>query len=323
MMDWLTVKAFFEDNKNRLELEIVNKNAQLTQIIREKEIHRPGLALSGFVGVFSHTRIQILGNSEISFLNTLSPEIRKNSVRRFLEFEIPCIIITNKNTPPTELLEIANMKQLPVFVTPLTTTKLTQLLSEYLEEKFSPKITMHGSLVAVYGVGMLFTGRSGIGKSELALDLVERGHQLVADDVVNIVQYGSNVLIGSGSEMLQYHMEVRGLGIIDIRNIFGIRAIRKQKEIQVKVALEEWDEEEDYERIGIDEETTKILDVLIPTIKLPIIPGKNITVIAEVIALNTLMKQHGQYTAVEFNKRLLRKLQPRAGQSEYLAPDYE
>lgn len=322
-MDWLTVKTFFEDNKDRLKLEIINKSSRLNQIIREKEIHRPGLALSGFVGVFSHTRMQILGNSEISFLKTLSPEIRMNSIQRFLEFEIPCIIITNSNTAPQELIEIADVIQLPVFRTPFTTTKLTQLLSEYLEEKFAPKITMHGSLVAVYGVGMLFTGRSGIGKSELALDLVERGHQLVADDVVNIVQHGSNVLIGSGSEMLQYHMEVRGLGIIDVRNIFGIRAIRKQKEIQVVVALEEWDNEEDYERIGIDEETTKILEVFIPMIKLPIIPGKNITVIAEVIALNTLMKQNGQFTARDFNKRLLRKLQPRAGQSEYLAPDYE
>ncbi len=322
-MDWLTVKAFFEDNKNRLQLEMINKSARLNQIIREKEIHRPGLALSGFVGVFSHTRIQILGNAEVSFLNTLSPEIRKNSIQRVLEFDIPCIIITNENAPPKELLEFADIKQLPVFTTPLTTTKLTQLLSEYLEYKFAPKITLHGSLVAVYGVGMLFTGRSGIGKSELALDLVERGHQLVADDVVNIVQQGSHVLIGSGSEMLQYHMEVRGLGIIDVRNIFGIRAITKQKEIQVVVALEEWDEEEDYERIGIDEETTKILDVFVPKIKLPIVSGKNITVVAEVIALNTLMKQHGQYTAAEFNKRLLRKLQPRAGQSEYLTPDFE
>ncbi len=322
-MDWLTVKAFFEDNKNRLQLEMINKSARLNQIIREKEIHRPGLALSGFVGVFSHTRIQILGNAEISFLNTLLPEIRKNSIQRVLEFDIPCIIITNENAPPAELLEFADIKQLPVFTTPLTTTKLTQLLSEYLEHKFAPKITIHGSLVAVYGVGMLFTGRSGIGKSELALDLVERGHQLVADDVVNIVQQGSNVLIGSGSEMLQYHMEVRGLGIIDVRNIFGIRAITKQKEIQVVVALEEWDEDEDYERIGIDEETTKILDVFVPKIKLPIVSGKNITVVAEVIALNTLMKQHGHYTAAEFNKRLLRKLQPRAGQSEYLPPDLE
>lgn len=322
-MEWLTLKTLYEDNKINLKFEICNTAGKLNKIIRERELHRPGLALSGFVQVFTFKRIQILGNSEITYLKTLSTTLRKASIRRVLEFDIPCIIITNGNTPPVELIQIADEKEITVFITPYTTTKLTQLLSDYLDEKFAPQITMHGSLVNVYGVGLLITGRSGIGKSEIALDLIERGHQLVADDVVNIIRKGNNFLMGSGSEMLQHHMEVRGLGIIDIRSIFGIRSIRKQKRIQVEVHLEDWDETEDYDRIGLDEEVTTILDVLIPIIKLPIFSGKNITVIAEVIALNSLLKMQGHHPAMEFNKRLLKKITSKTIQHEYLSHDYE
>ncbi|MCI0512665.1 HPr(Ser) kinase/phosphatase [candidate division KSB1 bacterium] len=306
-----------------LQLQGANQNGNLEKIIREREIHRPGLALSGFVQVFTYKRIQLLGNSENTYLRTLSPALRKASIRQVLEFDIPCIIITNDNKPPEELLQIADEKQIAIFTSPLTTTKLTQLLSDYLEDQFSPKITIHGSLVDVYGIGLLFTGRSGIGKSEISLDLVERGHQLVADDVVNIVRKGSNVLMGSGSEILQHHMEVRGLGIIDVRSIFGVRSVRRQKRIQVEVRLEDWDDNKEYDRIGMDEETTKILDVPITLITLPIFPGKNITVTAEVIALNTLMKLEGHFTAQEFSDRLLKKIQERNAPHEYLSHDYE
>jgi len=322
-MEWLNIKKLFEDNKVNLKLEIINEKGKLNKIIREKDLHRPGLALSGFVQVFTYKRIQVIGNSEFTYLKTLSPALRKASIRRVLEFDIPCIIITNGNQPPQELLQIADEKEIAVFLTPFSTTKVTQLLSAYLDEEFAPKITIHGSLVDVYGVGLLFTGRSGIGKSEIALDLVERGHQLVADDVVNIIRKGNNVLIGAGSEMLQHHMEVRGLGIIDVRSIFGIRSIRKQKRIQVEVHLEDWDDSEDYERIGLDEETTKILEVTIQLIKLPIFPGKNITVIAEVIALNTLLKLEGHHPAIEFNKRLLKKMSTPAHPQEILWHDNE
>lgn len=322
-MDWLTVKTFYEENKINLKLELTNNATEFGSVIRERELHRPGLALSGFVQVFSYKRIQIIGNSEIAYLKTLSSNLRKGSIRQVLEFDIPCIIVTDKNPPPDELLEISDEKNIPVFVTPLTTTKLTQLLSEYLDEKFAPQITMHGSLVNVYGVGILFTGRSGIGKSEIALDLVERGHQLVADDVVNIIQKGNNLLLGTGSEMLQHHMEVRGLGIIDVRSIFGIRAVRRQKKIEVEVHLEDWDETEEYDRIGLDEEQTKILDVSIPLIKLPIFPGKNITVIAEVIALNAQLKMEGVNTALKFEERLLKKITERGSTRDYVVNDFE
>lgn len=322
-MEWLTVKSLYEDNKTVLKFEVKNQKGKLSKIIRERDLHRPGLALSGFVQVFTYKRVQILGNSEITYLRTLSPSLRKGSIRRVLEFEIPCIIITDSNNPPEEMLQIADEKEIVILGTPLTTTKLTQLLGDYLDEKFAPQITQHGSLVDVYGIGLLFTGRSGIGKSEIALDLVERGHQLVADDVVNITRKGNNLLVGAGSEMLQHHMEVRGLGIIDVRSIFGIRSIRNQKRIHVEVHLEDWREGEDYERIGLDEETTSILDVTIPLIRLPIFPGKNITVIAEVIALNTLLKYSGHHPAQEFNKRLLKKISEKTQSLEFNSHEYE
>jgi len=322
-MEWLTVKSLYEDNKTVLKFEIKNQKGKLSKIIRERDLHRPGLALSGFVQVFTYKRVQILGNSEITYLKTLSPSLRKGSIRRVLEFEIPCIIITNGNNPPEEMLQIADEKEIVILGTPLTTTKLTQLLGDYLDEKFAPQITQHGSLVDVHGIGLLFTGRSGIGKSEIALDLVERGHQLVADDVVNITRKGNNLLVGAGSEMLQHHMEVRGLGIIDVRSIFGIRSIRSQKRIHVEVHLEDWQEGEEYERIGLDEETTTILDVTIPLIRLPIFPGKNITVIAEVIALNTLLKYSGHHPAMEFNRRLLKKISEKTQSPEFNSHEYE
>ncbi|MBN1352926.1 HPr kinase/phosphorylase [candidate division KSB1 bacterium] len=308
-MEWLTLKTLIDDNKESIQLELVNSGGDLNKVIRERDCHRPGLALSGFVDVFTYKRIQILGNSEITYLTRLSSSERENSIKKVLEFDIPCFIVTDNNKIPEELLKHADIKNIPVLRTPLSTTNIIQLLGYYLDSKFAPRLTMHASLVDVYGVGLLFTGRSGIGKSEIALDLVERGHQLVADDVVNITRQSPNILIGSGSEMLKHHMEIRGLGIIDIRSIFGIRSIKLEKRIHLEVRLEEWSEEDDYERIGIDEDKTSILEVPIPLIRLPIFPGKNITVIAEAIALNQILKSYGQNSAFEFNEGLMEKMQ--------------
>lgn len=322
-MDWLNLKTLLEDNKKALQLELINSEGDLNKYVREKEIHRPGLALSGFVEVFTYKRIQVLGNSEITYLKTLTASQRESSIQKVLEFDVPCFVVTNNNLIPDELLKIADEKKVCIFRTPFSTTRLVQFLGHYLELKFAPRLTMHGSLVDVSGVGILFTGRSGIGKSEIALDLIERGHQLVADDVVNITKQPPDVLIGSGSEMLQHHMEIRGLGIIDVQSIFGIRSIRMQKRIQVEVRLEEWSDSEDYERIGIDEETTTILEVEIPLVRLPIFPGKNITVIAEVIALNQLLKMHGQHTAADFNERLLQKIKSKTEMKSFYSFDFE
>ncbi len=314
----ITVEQLFKDNEEKLALEILNGEASFGRPIRESDLNRPGLALAGFTAVFTHERVQIIGNTETQYLNTLPSADRVRAVKRLLSFEIPCLIITESNDPPKELLAEANRRGVSVFRTPLKTSRLMHLLSNYLDDRFAPSVTMHGSMVDVYGIGIVFTGRSGIGKSEIALDLVERGHRLVADDVVHIARKAEGVLIGSASEVLKHHMEIRGLGIVDVRSIFGIRAIRLQKRVEVLVQLEEWDDKEDYERIGLDEFTTRILDVEIPLVRLPIFPGKNITVIAEVVAMHQLLKIYGYHPAKAFNEKLIERMQDRAKTEEYL-----
>jgi HPr kinase/phosphorylase len=323
----LSVEKLYNDVHTSLHLEIVNGTYSYRKIIKEGEIHRPGLALAGFTKVFTYDRIQILGNTELRFLDDMGSDERRRALKTVLNFDIPCIIVTDNNAVPSELIEVANQRAITIFRTPLKTTQFTHLLSEYLDERFAPTTTVHGSLVDVYGIGVLFTGRSGIGKSEIALDLVERGHRLVADDVVQISRKAAGILVGQASEMLQNHIEIRGLGIVDVRSIFGIHSVRARKRIEVEIHLEEWDNTEDYERIGIDEQTTTMLDVEIPYIRLPIFPGKNITVIAEVIAMSQLLKIAGHHMARQFNQRLIRKIQEKSEDhielERYLQRDFE
>lgn len=326
-MSQITVETIYTELHKQLSLEIVNGKHSFKHTITEGDLHRPGLALTGFVRVFTHQRVQILGNTEIGYLATLSDAVRRAAIEKLLSFDIPCIIVTESNKIPAEMVEIAEARRITIFRSPLNTSKLMHLLSGYLDQRFAPTITVHGSLVDVYGIGVLFTGRSGIGKSEIALDLVERGHRLVADDVVNISRQAGGVLIGQGSDMLQQHMEIRGLGIIDVRSIFGIRSIRAKKRIEVEVHLEEWRTDQDYERTGLEEQTTRILDVDIPVVQLPIFPGKNITVIAEVIALSRLLKLYGHDAARELNNKLIRRMRERAEDrlelEKYLQYDFE
>lgn len=319
----IDVESLYEDNKNSLSLTVINNKSSFRRRIREGELHRPGLALSGFVKVFTYWRVQILGNTEFAYLQTFEPEIRRQVISTVLGFELPCIIVTNDNQPPDELMEVANNNGISVLGTPFNTTRVIHTLGEYLDRKFAPRVVIHGSLVDVYGVGLLITGRSGIGKSEAALDLVERGHRLVADDVVHIIRRGDNVLVGMPSPTLQHHMEIRGLGIIDPKRVFGIRSIRLRKRIEVEVHLEEWNESEDYERTGIDDKMTSILDVNVPIVRLPIFPGKNITMIIEVIATNHLLKLSGEHPASEFNQKLIDDLLKKSPQPEDFGEDNE
>jgi HPr kinase/phosphorylase len=239
------------------------------------------------------------------------------------ELDIPCLITTDSNDIFPEMIEEADRKKLAIFRTTYSTTDLVHLLSAYLDEKFAPKLTIHGSLVDVYGTGLLFTGRSAIGKSEIALDLVERGHRLVADDVVILTKKAEGVLVGSGPDMLKHFMEIRGVGIIDVRHMFGVRAIRLQKRVEMEVELVEWNTNESYDRLGLDEEQRDFLGVKIPLVKLPIFPGKNITVIAEVIALNLHLKIYGYHPAQVFNTRLMDVLLNKKQVSDYLDKDFE
>jgi HPr kinase/phosphorylase len=302
--EFITIREFYKDNREHLQLSLFSSDNGFSRRITRADTHRPGLALAGFVELFTYDRIQILGNTEIRYLKTLSKENSIKAIDRYLEFEIPCIIVTNGNTLPAYFIQAAKRRYMSIFGTPLTTTNLNHLMGDYLDLKFAPQTSIHASLVDVYGVGLLVTGRSGIGKSEVSLDLVERGHRLVTDDVVVITRTADNVLTGKGTELSEHHIELRGVGIIDVKKIFGIRAVRLRKRVEVEIHLVDWDANVSYERTGLDKETVTILDVTIPKIILPINPGKNMTVICETIAMNQLLKLHGYDTAKEFNRRL-------------------
>ena len=300
----VTVGFLYEGNRDRLKLKLLNGRVGFDKEIIDKNIHRPGLALAGYVELFTFNRVQICGNTEIKYLNQLKPDKRYKAFETILGFDIPCIIVTSNNVLDAGLLELAAKRNIPMFQTPLETTKLVYLISDYLDDQFSPQTTVHGSFVDVYGIGVLVVGRSGIGKSEVALDLVERGHRLVADDVVMITRKGENILMGAGTDLVKHFMEIRGLGLIDVRSMFGIRAIRFQKRIEIVIELQDWKPDEEYTRTGLESSTIKILDIETPHVRLPIFPGKNITVICEVIALNYLLKHYGYDSAKEFAKRL-------------------
>jgi len=328
MTDFITVRTLLKEVESLLKLKLVCSENGLNRKITKGDLHRPGLALSGFVELFTSDRIQILGNTEIKYLSGLTEKELKQSIDRFIEFEIPTIIVTNNNHIPEYLIQSATRRYISIFITPYSTTRVSHLLGDYLETKFAPKISIHGSLVDVYGMGILFTGRSGIGKSEVALDLVERGHRLVADDLVIITRKTEDVLIGAGREIAEHIIEVRGVGLVDIGRIFGVRGIRLQKRVEVEVKLVDWEKNKEYERVGLEDRMTKILDVEIPQVVLPINPGKNITVIAETIAMNHLLKLTGHHTPREFNKRLkeymkMKDFVPLHKDLEYLKKDWE
>jgi HPr kinase/phosphorylase len=322
-MEGITISKMYEDKHEDFQLEILSDCLDSKREITVSDINRPGLAFAGFVENFLDERIQILGQTEVMYLNTLSPEQKLKSIGRIFKFALPCIIIAKGLEPPAELMELAKEHCVPVLRTPQSTTPFIHELTAYLDVVFAPGTVVHGSLVDVYGVGLLFTGRSSVGKSECALDLVERGHRLVADDVVNVSRRHEKFLIGTSSEILRHRIEIRGLGIIDVRSIFGIRSVRLQKRVEVEVKLQDWSETEDYERIGLEDRMTQILGVEIPIVTVPIVPGKNITVITEVIALNHLVKAYGYHPAREFDEKLMQAIHRKRLEDRSVRDDWE
>ncbi len=326
----LTVDFVVEQLTTRMGLEItaVNSVDASKRKVLESNLHRPGLALAGYVDLFTYQRVQILGNTETQYLGHLKEARRREAFDNLIQFPIPCIFLTENNQLDPELVEMATKVDVPVFVTATPTTRFMSLLGEFLNDQFALQQPVHGSLVAVYGIGLLITGKSGIGKSEVALDLVERGHRLVADDVVIATKQGEQIVMGSGTDLVQHFMEVRGLGLVDIRAMFGIRAIRFQKRIEVVVNMQLWDPEEDYTRISMVDDTFPILGVELPLVKVPITPGKNITVICEVIAMNHLLRHYGYDPAEVFAKRLADRIRKNESAMplrgiEYFEHDYE
>jgi HPr kinase/phosphorylase len=320
----LSVARLFEDQRQDLQLESLTESLASRQEITVSDINRPGMALMGFVENFLPERIQILAQTELTYLATLSPERVREAIDRLFQFSMPLIVVCKGLDVPPYFIERANECQVPVLRTTQSTTPFIHSLTSYLDHMFAPQMSVHGSLVDVYGCGLLFTGNSAIGKSETALDLVERGHRLVADDVVTITRRHGDVLIGTGNQLLRHHMEIRGLGIIDVQTVFGIRSIRLQKRVEVEVNLREWSSTEDYERLGLDDRKSTFLDVEIPLVQVPITPGKNITVIAEVIALNYLVKVYGGYSPAErLNQHLIELMKRKSAARAWVREDTE
>jgi HPr kinase/phosphorylase len=322
-LEVFTVEKIYREKKEVLELSLLTSENGLKRIVPGNEIHRPGLALAGFVERFAGQRTQVLGETEMSYLSTRNQAERKKAVENIFRSDLPCVIITKGIIPPPELLEVADKKGVPVFSSRLSTVEFINRLGVFLDNLFAPHTTIHGTLVDVYGVGLLYTGKSGVGKSECALDLVERGHRLVADDVVQITRKAPQVLVGTGSELLGHHMEVRGIGIINIEKLFGIRAIRMQKRIEVQVNLAHWDDQVEFERLGVEDKYTTILGVEIPVVIIPVSPGKDITVISEVIAMNHMLKVYGEDSAKEFSRRHAEEIYRRKTVGEFLESDLE
>jgi len=318
----LTVGALVARLKRGLPLEQIGTGG-LDRLVTSADVSSPGLALAGYVDRFPAHRLQAFGETEIAYLRSLAREAREHVLRLFFGFELPCVFVTKAQELPQGFEEVASERGIPIFRTPLKTGEFYRRTKPILDDLFAPTTTLHGSLADVFGVGLFFTGKSGIGKSECVLDLVERGHRLVADDLVIMTRRGNDLLIGRGHELQRHFMEIRGVGLIDIPAIFGIRAVRQQKRMEVVVHLEEWDQDAVVDRTGLDTETTTILGVELPKIKVFLNPGKNITVIAEVIAMNHLLRYSGVNPAESFNERLIGRMREQADVRQYLVEDDE
>ncbi len=322
-MDIITVEKLYRERKEQLEMSLLAGREGFKRRLSNSEIARPGLALAGFFDRFAHSRTQVIGETEMAYVNAQPPQAREERLRRFFSFDLPMVIVTKDISPPSELTDVAEETQTALFSTRLSTSEFISRLGVYLDGLFAPTTTMHGTLVDVYGVGLLYTGRSGIGKSECTLDLVERGHRLVADDIVRVTRKAPKVIIGAASEMQGFHMEVRGIGIIDIERLFGVQSVRLQKRVEVEVRLELWESGAEYERLGLEVKYTTILGVEIPVVTIPVSPGKNITVISEVVAMTHMLKTYGESTAELFSRRLTQELRRRKMTDAYLESDLE
>lgn len=268
------------------------------------EINRPGLELTGYLEFFDNKRIQVLGNTEFSYLGRYGPEAQKMVIDSIFSFGPPAVIICRDIEPSNAILESAKLHKVSIFSTPQSTSDLTASLVQYLNKELAPRITRHGVLVEVYGEGCLLTGDSGVGKSETAIELIKRGHRLVADDAVEIRRTAQTTLYGQSPENIRHFIELRGIGIINARKLFGMGAIKLQEKIDMVINLEQWDSAKVYDRMGLDNEYMKILGVEVPTLTIPVKPGRNLAVIIEVAAMNNRQKKMGYNAARELLKNL-------------------
>lgn len=302
--EFTMIQVTTRDVMKKFDLQIISGQEGIGRYITTSDISRPGLEMAGYFTHYPANRVQLLGKTELSFFELLPEADRRDRMMQLCSQNTPAIIISRGLEVPPELIAASNENHVPVLKTKLTTTRFSSRLTNFLESKLAPTTAIHGVLVDVYGIGVLLMGKSGVGKSETALELVKKGHRLVADDCVEIRQESENLLIGSPPPLLEHLLEIRGIGIIDIMTLFGASAVRSYKRITLVVELENWDSEKSYDRLGLDEEKMRIIDTDLTKLTIPVQPGRNVSVIIEVAAMNYRLKKMGVNAAEEFSRRL-------------------
>jgi len=309
----VTVEDFYTRHAGELELRLTAGATGLKRVIREPTVNRPGLVLSGFKRYFAYKRVQVVGNAEAFYLKALGTDDRQRCYERLFDFKIPCIIFSRNLRPDKLLLKLAEHHGVPVFTCPLITMKVVNRATLALESMFAPRGSEMGSMVDILGVGVIVRGESGIGKSECVLALIERGYSLVADDITRVMLLDGHDVIGSCSDVTRNHMEVRGIGIINVAQMFGVKAIRREKQVDLVISLKAWEHVPDVDRLGLEQEFVKILGVDIPHITIPVRPGRDIARLVEVAALQTKLKNAGFNAAKDLNERILAQMKQTTG----------
>ncbi|MDF2065145.1 HPr(Ser) kinase/phosphatase [Bacillus sp. Cr_A10] len=293
-----------KDVKEKFNLTLISGEEGMGRHIALSDISRPGIEIAGYFTHYPSNRVQLLGKTEVSFFQLLEPNEKEERMRKLCAPDTPAIIVSHGMEVPEELIVASNKNSVPVLTTSMATTRFSSILTNFLESMLAPTTAVHGVLVDIYGVGVLITGKSGVGKSETALELVKRGHRLVADDCVEIRQESEDTLVGSAPKLIEHLLEIRGIGIIDIMTMFGASAIRTYKRITLVIELDLWDAEKTYERLGLEEDKMEIFDTAITKLTVPVRPGRNLAVIIEVAAMNHRLKRMGVNAAEDFAKRL-------------------
>ena len=312
----LTVEQFFQEQAAPLQMKLLTEGRNLKRIIREPTVNRPGLALSGFTRYFAYKRVQVMGHAEVFYLRSLRAEERRARYACLFAYKIPCIVFSRSLKPDREFVAAAAESHVPIFQTPMVTMKFINMATLALEMTFAPRGTELGSMVDILGVGCIIRGESGIGKSEAVLALIERGYSLVADDVVKCTLLDGRDVLCTSAELTRDHMEVRGIGIINVGAMFGVKAIRKEKKLDAVISLNPWEDVQDVDRLGMEQEFTEILGVKIPHVTIPVRPGRDIARLIEVAAFQIKLRKSGYNAAEELNKRLLAQMAEKAAAAD-------
>lgn len=301
----VTVEQFYKEQGPALHMRLIADGGGLKRAIREPTVNRPGLALSGFTRYFAHKRIQAIGHAESYFLQSLPPSALEKHLRDLFDFKIPCVVFSRGLRPDKEFLRVAGAANVPIFQTPLVTMKFINAATIALESMFAPRGTEIGSMVDILGVGVLIRGESGIGKSEAVLALIERGYSLVSDDITRVTLVDGREVMGTSSDLTRSHMEIRGIGIINVAAMFGVKSIRREKTLDLVISLKQWDDVSNVDRLGMEQEFVKVLGTDIPHMVIPVRPGRDLARLIEVAAFQTKLKLSGYNAAQELNERLI------------------